>query len=117
MSLAVFEIIKQFAANSSLSHALDYRDSRAVPIKFQFLLRFKIVVRSRWISNNTGWHPKTSAVPGDIDASGRSSNDMTQTCDLSAALCALTGPPHGLLAAITKNSASIHKAEPLPRFM
>jgi hypothetical protein len=36
--------------------ACDYRDSNAPLIKFQFLLRFKIVIRSRWIANNTGWH-------------------------------------------------------------
>jgi len=59
-SLAVSGINKQFATNSSLPHALDYRDSRAPPIKFQFLLRFKIVILwSRWIANNTEWHPKT----------------------------------------------------------
>jgi hypothetical protein len=33
----------------------DYRDSRVPPIKFQFLLRFKIVVlRVPWNANNTG---------------------------------------------------------------
>jgi hypothetical protein len=55
-SVAVLAIIRKFAINSSLSHALDYRDSRAPPIKFEFLLRFKSVVRSRWIANNVGWH-------------------------------------------------------------
>jgi hypothetical protein len=54
--VAVLAIIRKFATNSSLSHALDYRDSRAPPIKFQFLLRSKSVVRSRWIANNIGWH-------------------------------------------------------------
>ena len=57
-SVAVFKI-KKFAANSSLTHALDYRDSRAPPIKFQFLLRLKFFVRSRRIAKNIGWHPKT----------------------------------------------------------
>jgi hypothetical protein len=52
-SVSVFKI-KKFAANSSLTHALDYRDSRAPPIKFQFLLRLKIFVRSRRIANNIG---------------------------------------------------------------
>jgi hypothetical protein len=54
-SVAVLAIIRKFATNSSLSHALDYCHSRAPPIKFLFLLRFKIVVR-RWIANNSGWH-------------------------------------------------------------
>ena len=46
VSVAVLKI-KKFAANSSFPHALDYLDRRAVPIKFQFLLRFKSFVRSR----------------------------------------------------------------------
>ena len=55
-SVAVLETIRKFATNSSLSHALDYHDSRTPAIKFQFLLRFKSVVWSFWIANNTGWH-------------------------------------------------------------
>ena len=61
-----------------------------MPIKFHFLLLFKIVLRSRWIANNTGWHPKTLCCTGHVDATGRASNDTTQTCELSAALCVLT---------------------------
>ena len=55
-SVAVFDIIIWFATNSSLSHALEYRDSRAQPIQFQFLPCFIIVARSHWIANNAGWH-------------------------------------------------------------
>ena len=57
-SVAILKTIGQFATYSSLRHAPNYRDSDAPLIKFQFLLRFKIVVRSRRIANNIGWHPK-----------------------------------------------------------
>jgi hypothetical protein len=58
-SVAILKTIGQFATYSSLSHALDYRDSNAPPIKFQFLLGFKVVVRFRWIANNAGEHHAT----------------------------------------------------------
>ena len=42
----------------------DYRDSRVPPIKFQFLLRFKIVVlRVPWNANNTGGIGKPHVTP------------------------------------------------------
>ena len=59
--MAVLETIRKFATNSSLSHALDYHDSRTPAIKFQFLLRFKSVVWSFWIASNTGWHNALSS--------------------------------------------------------
>jgi len=36
---------------------LDYLDSRAAPIKFQFLVRFKIVIPFRWIASCHGRSP------------------------------------------------------------
>jgi hypothetical protein len=51
--------VSQFATYSRFMQTPDYIDSDAPPVKFQFLLRFNIVVQSRRIANNTGWHPKT----------------------------------------------------------
>jgi hypothetical protein len=41
---------RQFAAYSCFAQTPNYIDSGAPPVKFQFLPRFKIVVRSRWIA-------------------------------------------------------------------
>ena len=43
-SLAGLGAATQFAADPSLSQALDYLDSCAPPIKFLLLLRLKIIV-------------------------------------------------------------------------
>ena len=54
MSVARLISVMQLTFDPRLSHALDYMDSCTPSIKFQFLLRFKISVRSQGIANNIG---------------------------------------------------------------
>jgi hypothetical protein len=58
ISVPVLKTVKQIATYPRLSHALHYIDSRAPPIKFQFLLRLNRIVWPRRTANNTRWHLK-----------------------------------------------------------
>jgi len=54
--MPVLAAVKQVAANTSLTHALDQFDGRTPAVKLPLVVGLRILVRFRQIISEIGWH-------------------------------------------------------------